>query len=64
MYTATLTAWVLENYYGRHRITGTIVGSDVKGRFTTGDVIHTSPVVTVDFERMEARTRNSFYKLV
>lgn len=63
MYTAILDDWKIEDNYGSFRIRGTIAGKDNAGRFESGDVIVTSPLAFVDFERMEARTKNSFYKL-
>ena len=62
-HTATLTDWKIENNYGTHRLVGTITGVDRDGRFVDGDVIYTSRLLYVDFDRMEARTKNSFYKL-
>jgi len=63
MYTATLIDWKIENVVDWFCINGTVAGDDAKGRFASGDRIVTSPLVTIDFERMEARTKNSFYKL-
>lgn len=63
MYTAILDDWKIEDNYGSFRLKGTIAGKDRSGRFRDGEVITTSSLVYIDFERMEARTQNSFYKL-
>lgn len=63
IYTATLIDWKIEEIHGAFRLRGTIAGIDAAGRFESGDVIFTSPLENIDFARMEARTKNSFYKL-
>lgn len=62
-YTAKLANWKIQDNYGNYRLVGNIIG-DKAGRFVDGDTIYTSALQSIDFVKMEARTRNSFYKLL
>lgn len=62
-YTAKLANWKIQDNYGHYRLVGDIIG-DKAGRFVDGDTIYTSTLQSIDFVKMEARTRNSFYKLL
>jgi len=63
--TATLIDWKIEDNYGTHRLVGTIIGKDVRGRFQHGERIFTSPLKSIDFETGIAKTKSgSIYKLI
>jgi len=62
--TATLTNWMIQDYFGNIRLIGTIVGEDSKGRFEDGTSIVTSPLLNIDFVEMRAYTHSgSVYQL-
>lgn len=64
LYTAVLIDWKIDDRYGTHRLVGTIAGEDVKNRFDSGARIITSPLVSINFDTMRARTKSgSIYKL-
>lgn len=63
MITGTLQGWsfltVRPNTY---KLVGYIY-NDTKGRFRDGDMVTTSRLKSIDFDKMEAKTVHSLYKL-
>jgi hypothetical protein len=57
---SVLKDWLLEDRGEYYAITGKVYNDD---RFNDGSTIHTSMLMSIDFEHSTARTRNTEYML-
>ena len=62
-YTAKLGNWKIQDIYGEYRLVGDVF-NDAGERFEDSTTIVTTAIQSIDFVKMEARTKNSFYKLL
>ena len=60
-HSSTLAVWQITDLGGFHILTGLVMNDS---RFKDGTFVHTSKLVRVDFEKCEAETLNTIYKLV
>ena len=65
LYTAALSDWKIDDFYGSYRLIGTIASEDNKGRFNVGDRVCMTMIETINFKTGMARTNSgSIYKLI